>query len=475
MRRLIVILLSVSLAIPAAQAGPRITSIVDGDTIRLGKGKYVRLLQIDTPEMQGDECYAKEAQKALANFLNREGKVKFVADSKLDEVDQYGRLLRYIFVGKRNINLEMVKIGAAAPYFYRGERSQYSNQLLAAAQSAQASGLGLWGACPGTQLNPNRALATLAEELAPPRLNSFDQLAGNEKAITYWAWRAARDQIKSASQPQLSINSLLGPNSYRINEDYRTPIINVAKLYSKFPQPKLVNIIHYNFQDRDWAQKTYESFNPYKTGQERATQAWNYCKTETTCWGGGVDNDENGEAIIFLAQQRKNQMDSNFTSGTVEAHEYTHNVQMASLWSNGRNDRTMPSWFWEGMAQYSQAAATFYDDLYRYTAERRRVTMDLVRPNTIYDEKWIEKFLSSTSGDWNYWRQFETWRLYDVGAHLCEILVAVKGINSLGEMLTAMSNGRSYEEAFQSIYGVSWGDALPKIARAIPKIARYQS
>jgi hypothetical protein len=312
-------------------------------------------------------------------------------------------------------------------------------------------------------------------EKAPVRPTSFDELLGNEKGITYWAWKSAGEQIKSASEPKITINSLLGPNSYRINEDYRTSIISTAKLYSKFPQPKLVNIIHYTYQDRDWAQKTYESFSPYKTGEERATQAWNYCRTETTCWGGGVDNDKNGEAIIFLAQQLKNRMDSNFTSGTLEAHEYTHNVQMASLWSKGKNDRTMPSWFWEGMAQYSQAAATFYNDLSKYTAERRRVTQELVRPNSIYDAKWIEKFLSSTSGDWNYWRQYETWRLYDVGAHLCEILVAMKGTDSLGEMVVAMASGKSYKDAFQSIYGISWGEALPKIAKAIPSVARFQS
>jgi hypothetical protein len=314
-----------------------------------------------------------------------------------------------------------------------------------------------------------------APEKAPLRPTSFDELIGNEKGITYWAWKLAGDQIKAASEPKITINSLLAPNSYRINEDYKASIIRTAKLYSKFPQPNLVNIIHYTYQDRDWAQKTYEKFNPYKTGEERSTQAWNYCRTETTCWGGGVDNDENGQAIIFLAQQRKNQMDPNFTSGSLEAHEYTHSIQMASLWAKRKNDRTMPSWFWEGMAQYSQAAATYYGDLYKYTSERKRVTEDLVRPNSIYDSKWIESYLSSTTGDWDYWRKYEMWRLYDVGAHLCEILVALKGPDSLGEIVVAMSAGKTFEEAFQATYGSSWGEALPKIAKAIPSVARYQS
>jgi hypothetical protein len=82
------------------------------------------------------------------------------ADPNLDVVDRYGRSLRYIFIGKTNINLRMVEIGAAAPYFYRSELGIYSTQLLRAAERAKKNNLGLWKACPGTKLNPNVALET---------------------------------------------------------------------------------------------------------------------------------------------------------------------------------------------------------------------------------------------------------------------------------------------------------------------------
>ena len=162
MRRLLVALIITIIAIPQSAAAPRIASIIDGDTIKLGNGSSVRLLQIDTPELAGNECYAKEAQKALAKLLNRKGTLRFTSDPNLDKTDAYGRALRYIFKGKTNINLEMVRIGAAAPYFYRNELGRYSEKLLAAAQSAKAAGAGLWGACPGTKLLPNRALTTTA-------------------------------------------------------------------------------------------------------------------------------------------------------------------------------------------------------------------------------------------------------------------------------------------------------------------------
>ena len=162
MRRLILTILTatLTLSITPSHADITITAITDGDTIKLSDGTSVRLLQIDSPELRGNECYATEAQKALAKLINRSGKISLTTDPNLDEVDRYGRLLRYLFIGKRNINLEMVRIGAAAPYFYRSERGLYSEKLIKAAQSARANSRGLWSACPNAKLEPNRALTT---------------------------------------------------------------------------------------------------------------------------------------------------------------------------------------------------------------------------------------------------------------------------------------------------------------------------
>jgi nuclease-like protein len=82
------------------------------------------------------------------------------ADPALDRVDRYGRLLRYVRRGSANVNLELVSIGAAAPYFYRGERGRYASRLLGNAQSAKSARRGLWKACPATALDPTRAVAT---------------------------------------------------------------------------------------------------------------------------------------------------------------------------------------------------------------------------------------------------------------------------------------------------------------------------
>jgi endonuclease YncB( thermonuclease family) len=146
----------------SASAATTITKVYDGDTITLSTGEKVRLLQIDTPELSSTECYGKEARSALVKLLNTPGQLSLKTDPKLDKVDRYGRLLRYVFIGKTNINLKLVEIGAAAPYFYKGDKGQYSAQILKAAQTAKAKSIGLWKSCPGTQLTPNVALTTLS-------------------------------------------------------------------------------------------------------------------------------------------------------------------------------------------------------------------------------------------------------------------------------------------------------------------------
>ena len=147
---------------PTAYAASNVSKVVDGDTITMSNGEKVRLLQIDTPELASKECYADQARIALVKLLSQSGKVTLTTDPNLDKVDRYGRSLRYVFIGKTNVNLKLAEIGAAAPYFYRSEKGVYAVQILKAAQTAQKLGLGLWSACPSTRLSPNHAVQTKA-------------------------------------------------------------------------------------------------------------------------------------------------------------------------------------------------------------------------------------------------------------------------------------------------------------------------
>jgi endonuclease YncB( thermonuclease family) len=132
--------------------------IVDGDTIVISTGAYVRLLQIDTPELSSNECYSSAARTALERLLPVGSGLELRADPALDRVDRYGRLLRYVFRRGRNVNLEMVRRGAGAPYFYDGAQGRYAARLYALAAAAKSAHRGLWGACRATRLRPDEAV-----------------------------------------------------------------------------------------------------------------------------------------------------------------------------------------------------------------------------------------------------------------------------------------------------------------------------
>lgn len=143
----------------AAQTGV-VASVNDGDTLTLMSGARVRLLQIDAPEIGSGECYSRAARTALLNLTPVGSRLMLESDPALDKVDRYGRILRYLKRGSMNVNLELVRRGAAAPYFYRGDRGRYANQLMTAASAAKAAQRGLWGTSPRTILDPDRVIET---------------------------------------------------------------------------------------------------------------------------------------------------------------------------------------------------------------------------------------------------------------------------------------------------------------------------
>lgn len=154
-------------SLPRGGTSARIAYVVDGDTVQLTNGARVRLVQIDTPEVYNSpECYGEQASKVTKRLLRPGTAVRLYREPKTDAVDVYGRLLRYVFRARDglDVNVQLVRVGAAAPYFYDHRRGRYARELIRLARHARARRLGLWGRCPGTPWDPNHGVST-----GPPR------------------------------------------------------------------------------------------------------------------------------------------------------------------------------------------------------------------------------------------------------------------------------------------------------------------
>ena len=131
----------------------------DGDTLTLSGGAKVRLVQIDAPELRSD-CYGRAALRALIDLAPKGTPVTLVADPELDERDVHGRLLRYVYRDGMNVNVELVRRGAASPYYFRKERGGFAEELDDAVEDARDRRAGYWGACPGADLDTGRGSIT---------------------------------------------------------------------------------------------------------------------------------------------------------------------------------------------------------------------------------------------------------------------------------------------------------------------------
>ena len=119
-----------------------LVSIGDGDTVRVasrsGERVTIRLACIDAPETaQG------ASGKWSTQMLERLIQGKSIS-LKPQVKDRYGRTVAEIFVGKTNINLQMVNEGAA--YVYRQYLRQCDRDAyLRAESSAKNQRIGVWG------------------------------------------------------------------------------------------------------------------------------------------------------------------------------------------------------------------------------------------------------------------------------------------------------------------------------------------
>ncbi len=96
---------------PVNQPTVFVSKVIDGDTIELEDKIKVRLLGINTPEK--GQPYNQEATEKLRQLV--EGK-SVELEQDVNDKDQYGRLLRHVYIDGVSVNLQLVREGYANVY-----------------------------------------------------------------------------------------------------------------------------------------------------------------------------------------------------------------------------------------------------------------------------------------------------------------------------------------------------------------------
>lgn len=117
-----------------------VTRITDGDGIVCNRIGRVRLIGIDTPEMD-QRPFGQQAAEALGALVRVGSVVQIEPD--VEERDRYGRVLAYVWVGRTLANWRMVR-GGWAVLLTSPPNVQYADALTEAERRAREEKRGLW-------------------------------------------------------------------------------------------------------------------------------------------------------------------------------------------------------------------------------------------------------------------------------------------------------------------------------------------
>jgi len=135
-------------ATPSVGEQAKVTRVVDGDTIEVmmgGTTYKVRYIGIDTPETVDPRrpvgCYGREASERNRRLV--QGKTVGL-EKDISETDDFGRLLRYVWVDGEMVNASLVREGYAIASTYPPD-VKHQELFLGLQQEARDAGRGLWG------------------------------------------------------------------------------------------------------------------------------------------------------------------------------------------------------------------------------------------------------------------------------------------------------------------------------------------
>jgi len=125
----------------------KVIDVVDGDTIVLENGDHVRYISADTPETvhpdKPIECFGPEASEKNRDLVLN----KYVLlERDIEDKDNYGRYLRYVYTLRGSVNKILVEEGFAYSYYYP-PNIKHHDEYIKAELEAQDNSKGLWGEC----------------------------------------------------------------------------------------------------------------------------------------------------------------------------------------------------------------------------------------------------------------------------------------------------------------------------------------
>ena len=183
----------------------KVIHVIDGDTVILEDNRHIRLIGINTPEIDHEnnraEAGALEARDYLARILGNHTKVYLYYD--MERYDRYKRTLAHIFLPDgRNIQQLILERGLATPLTIPPNLA-FVDCYQQASHAAMENNKGLWA-------YPEYAVIE-TNNINPTQINGYINVSGNVAGI---------NQFDTATRVRLShhVNLLISQSSLRYFE-----------------------------------------------------------------------------------------------------------------------------------------------------------------------------------------------------------------------------------------------------------------
>ena len=313
---------------------------------------------------------------------------------------------------------------------------------------------------------------------------SWQDVYEKRLGIPYQSWLAVSKNITANTSKLGKIEILTGPNTVPNYPDIKRPMELVSRALPSARNVSNLRIFVFNFKDSGWADETFKRLYMNETTafkNRHANAVTEICPVKREVCFAQAFVDSNLDGVIMQgmtdigSREQLNQTFSEYaraTLGVSIAHEYLHTIQRVILGDRWfQRIYTPPSWFNEGSAVFIEGAVMnheSFDGFMRF----RAVDSKLLYADCPYEycvkltyEKVLD-YLSMSHYEKN-WDNFPYAMKYEMSARTVEILVALKGPGSLVSFIEFMATGKTFEEAFQHVYGISYESAKPIIARII--------
>ena len=302
----------------------------------------------------------------------------------------------------------------------------------------------------GKKLVWDKGIKVTASAALP--ISSFSELPTRFTDVKYLAWTATQKTIASAPDQDSLIEIKVSTNTTKYSNKTTEAVRLVQKVFNGSKLPSKVWMLYYNLSDQQstsWASTEFSRLMGIATIPNPLSP-----RTSSS-----------HEAVVPLSLPN----DDYTKSGGTEAHEYLHAVQFEQFVGSTNSPYAAPRWLFEGGGQFIQDYMMYgssYQDWAMKTSGSQLKS---------YDLKFFQDFLTynfpityGPDGDpWFYISQWPNQRVYDVGSLVYQVLVAVNGPTPVVNLFKDLSQTGNFDSSFKNVYGVSWSDAKPLVAKAI--------